>query len=199
MSLNFKLTTPFIDLGVRTFPFADPSILNPNNANPMLDGEFLELNSSYKLVRGAAAVSPLPSFAYFLEQGAYTAQGLGKGPVLMLHGYEAESMIFDTGGSYAYGKVCGGEDDYITNISGFAGNCYTLHATSNAGAGGTNIRHWINTYTRTPFDCWCYPFGDQDDPASWLDVSGMGNLRLILTQGGTGYVEQIVVQQAHPY
>jgi len=103
------------------------------------------------------------------------------------------------GGNYAHGKVCGGEDDYITNISGFATNCYTLHATSHAGAGGTDIRHWIDTYTRTPFDCYCYPFGDQDDPAAWLDVKAMGNLRLILTQGATGYMEQVVVQQAHPY
>lgn len=103
MSLNFKLTTPFIDLGVRTFPFTDPSILLPSNANPLVDGEFLELDASYKLVRGAAAVAAVPSFAYFLEQGAYTAQGLGKGPVLMLHGYEADTMIFDSGGSYAFG------------------------------------------------------------------------------------------------
>lgn len=103
MSLNFKLVTPFIDLGVRAFSFADPDILKPSNINPLVDGEFLELNANYKLVRGAAAVAPILSFAYFLEQGAYTAQGLGKGPVLMLHGYEADSMIFASGGSFAYG------------------------------------------------------------------------------------------------
>ena len=110
MSLNFKLVTPFIDLGVRAFPFADTGIVLPSNANPLLDGEFLELNSAYKLVRGAAGIAPLPSFAYFLEQGAYTAQGLGKGPILMLHGYEADTMIFGSGGSFAYGtKVAIGD------------------------------------------------------------------------------------------
>lgn len=60
--------------------------------------------------------------------------------------------------------------------------------------------------TRTPFDTFCYPFGDQDDPADWLQVAPMGNLRLILTHAldtykeQTGYgLTQIVCQQAHPY
>jgi hypothetical protein len=110
MSLNFKLVTPFIDLGVRAFPFADTGILLPSNANPLVDGEFLELNSSYKLVRGSGDPAAVLSFAYFLEQGAYTAQGLGKGPVLMLHGYEADTKIFNSGGSFAYGTpVCVGD------------------------------------------------------------------------------------------
>lgn len=103
------------------------------------------------------------------------------------------------GGQYPHGMGVGGEDDDIVGISGFANNIYTLHATTNAGASASNVHHWIDTKTRTPMDCYCYPFGAQDDPASWLDVKGMGNLRLILTQGTTGYTEQIVVQQAHPY
>ena len=60
--------------------------------------------------------------------------------------------------------------------------------------------------TRTPLDCFCYPFGDQSDPADWLQTAPMGNLRLILThaaedwEGVTGYgLTQIVTQQAHPY
>lgn len=103
------------------------------------------------------------------------------------------------GGQYAHGMAVGGEDDDIVGISGFANNIYTLHAITDAGSGDTDVRHWIDTKTRTPFDCYCYPFGDQNDPADWLDVSGMGNLRLILTQGSVGYLEEIVVQQAHPY
>ena len=103
------------------------------------------------------------------------------------------------GGQYPHGMICGGEQDRIVNVSGFANNIYTLHAITDAGAGATEVQHWIDTKTRTPFDCYCYPFGDQMVPESWLEVGRMGNLRLILTQGATGYTEQIVVQQAHPY
>lgn len=103
------------------------------------------------------------------------------------------------GGQYAHGMICGGEDIHITNVSGFANNIYTLEAETDAGAGATDVIHWIETTTRTPFDHYCYPFGDQQKPETWLDVGRMGNLRLILTQGSTGYTEEIVVQQAHPY
>ncbi len=60
--------------------------------------------------------------------------------------------------------------------------------------------------TRTPFDTFCYPFGDQDDPNDWLKVAPMGNLRLILThaietfESAIGYgTTEVYVQQAHPY
>jgi len=103
------------------------------------------------------------------------------------------------GGLWASGQISGNEDDHICDMSGFLNNTYTARLTSNAGVVGASIKHWVEVSTRTPFDCFCYPFGDQDDPASWLDVTKMGNLRLILTQGGAGYTEQTVVQQAHPY
>jgi len=102
-------------------------------------------------------------------------------------------------GEYAHGKVCGGEDDHIVGASGFASNVYTLHAVDNSGTTQEDVRHFWNAWGRTPLDTWCYPFGDQMDPNDWFDTAGVGNLRLILTQGDTGYTEQIVTQQAHPY
>lgn len=58
--------------------------------------------------------------------------------------------------------------------------------------------------TRTPFDTFCLPFGDQEKAADWLNVGAMGNLRLILTHGaspaaGNYHQTEIVCQQAHPY
>ncbi len=60
--------------------------------------------------------------------------------------------------------------------------------------------------TRTPLDTFCYPFGDQGDPADWLQTGPMGNLRLILThaieafESADGYgTTEVFVQQAHPY
>lgn len=109
---------------------------------------------------------------------------------------ETREHYFD---AYSFGQAVGGEDDDIVGISGFANNCYTLHAITDAGAGSSDVRHWVRGSGINPFSCLCYPFGDQDDPADWLSVRPMGNFRLILDQGAADYTVQIVTQQAHPY
>lgn len=103
------------------------------------------------------------------------------------------------GGTYAHGVAVAGEDDRIVGVRDWATNCFVCDIRDNGGTEKTDTIVWSMGMTRTPFDTYCYPFGDQSDPADWLDVSGMGNLRLILTQGAEDYTEQIVVQQAHPY
>jgi len=93
---NFKLVSEFITIGSRPFEFVDPTILNPYATNPIVMGEFLELDSaSYKMKRGTVNGATVPSFAYYAEQGAYDVQGLGKGPFLYMNWYEAETKIFD--------------------------------------------------------------------------------------------------------
>lgn len=103
------------------------------------------------------------------------------------------------GGTYAQGLLTCASDGAAVSVRGWADNCFYADIVDITGGATTDIEVWSECQTRTPFDCYCYPFGDQSDPADWLDVSGMGNLRLILTQGATGYTEQVVVQQAHPY
>lgn len=84
----------------RDFYMSDPTLLNPYNANPVLDGEWLELDSTYKLVRGssAGAATAKPSWQLFSERGRYDTQAIGKAPVLFIGGYEAETTICDTTG-----------------------------------------------------------------------------------------------------
>ncbi len=103
------------------------------------------------------------------------------------------------GGTYSHGDGIGAQAGIIQNLRGWANNCFYLDADTDAGSSNDNNQIWIETFTRTPFDCFCYPFGDQMVAEDWLNVSRIGNLRLILRQGGTGYTEQIIVQQAHPY
>lgn len=81
----------------RDFYLNDPTLLNPNNANPVVDGEFLELNASYKLVRGTGN-NLNPAFQLFAERGRYDTQAIGKAPVLFIGGFEAESAICDLTG-----------------------------------------------------------------------------------------------------
>lgn len=103
------------------------------------------------------------------------------------------------GGTYAHLKAVAGTDDTILALRGGASNCVQFLTEGAAGSARDDVEAWLDTWTRTPFDCYCYPFGDQDDAEDWLQVRDMGNLRLILTQGGTGQTIEVVVQQAHPY
>jgi len=110
------------------------------------------------------------------------------------------------GGNYAHGLVCAGEQDRIVSVDNWAGNCFHCNVTDNNNVEKDKTDRsqvWAMGMTRTPFDCYCYPYGDQEDPADWLDVGVMGNLRLILTHDLDEVEDwheiEIVCQQAHPY
>lgn len=81
----------------RDFAIANPALLNPNNANPLVDGEWLQLNSSYALARGADGSgiheAIVPSWQLFAERGRYDTQAIQKAPVLFMGGYEAECKV----------------------------------------------------------------------------------------------------------
>jgi len=95
MIVNFELVTDVQDLIRRDFTVADPTIVNPTNSNPLLDGEFVALNSSYQLVR--AGTGGL-GFAVFAERGRFDVQALGKTTVLFAKPYEADTRIFTAAG-----------------------------------------------------------------------------------------------------
>lgn len=111
------------------------------------------------------------------------------------------------GGNYAHGLLTAATQNRIVAVANWASNVFRIDLVDNT---DTEIEKtdraqiWSMGMTRTPFDCLCYPFGDQEDPADWLDVGVMGNLRLILTHGldpvaGEYADTEIVCQQAHPY
>lgn len=91
---NFRLHTPVEKLERRDFPVADPSILNPNGANPLLAGEFMELDATTptKVVRAGGLKL---SWAVFAERGRSDVQALRKVPLLYMGAYEADTLIMD--------------------------------------------------------------------------------------------------------
>jgi len=93
--VNFELVTEVQSLLRRDFPMADKSLLNPNNANPLIDGEFVEVNSAYQLVR---AGNQKNAWAVFAERGRYDVQSIGKVPVLFAGSYEADTRVFTAAG-----------------------------------------------------------------------------------------------------
>lgn len=100
--LNFELlseATPIIrrPFEVATVDAGGVSIVNPNSQNPLLLGEFLELDTTYRGVRGTGTTTA-PSFAVFGERGRTDMQALTKAPLLYIGGYEAQTKVMDATG-----------------------------------------------------------------------------------------------------
>lgn len=97
----FELITEIQVCIRRDFPLADSTLLNPVGANPLVEGEWLELNSSYQLARGAAGSGVHECvnacvFPVHTERGRYDTQALGKATVIYLGMYEAETLVHGT-------------------------------------------------------------------------------------------------------
>jgi len=94
---NFRLHSPVEKVERRDFPVADRSILNPNGSNPLLDGEFMELDATTpsKVIRAGGAKL---SWAVFAERGRSDTQAIGKVPLLYMGAYEADTLIMSAAG-----------------------------------------------------------------------------------------------------
>lgn len=102
MVVNFELVTEVQSLLRRDFPVADRTLVDPTNANPLMDGEFMNLNASYQLIRGA---NQSLGFALFAEKGRFDVQAIGKVTVLMGGTYEADTRVFTSAGLVLGGKL----------------------------------------------------------------------------------------------
>lgn len=109
---NFVLISELQTLNRRDFPLSTTDVANlgPLSANPILDGEWLELESvsAYNLRRGGAAgantglggtkEAVVPSWPVHTELGRYDTQAIQKTNVLFMGMYEAETLIVDSTG-----------------------------------------------------------------------------------------------------
>ena len=73
-------------------------IINPNSANPLILGEFLELNTAYQMIRGTVNPAAVPSYCVFGERGRTDMQALGKAPILFMGTYEAQTKVMNPAG-----------------------------------------------------------------------------------------------------
>lgn len=95
MIVNFELVTDVQDLIRRDFTVGPNTPVDPFNVNPLLDGEWVALNSAYQVVRAATGVL---GFAVFAERGRFDVQAIGKTTVLFAKPYEADTRIFTAAG-----------------------------------------------------------------------------------------------------
>jgi len=99
---NVRLLSPLMDVDRRNFTYGTAAELNPNDTNPLIDGEWLELNSSYQLDRGSGTPATVPSFMVLTERGRYDTQALGQVTVAYMGMFEAKTRVF-TSASIALG------------------------------------------------------------------------------------------------
>ena len=105
--VNFEPVSDVLPVQRRDFPLADKTLSDPLNAVALVDGEWMTLNTSYQIVRGAAiatlATAGAPGraavrcFPLFAERGRYDVRAMseGKMPVLFRGDYEFDTRVFD--------------------------------------------------------------------------------------------------------
>ena len=101
---NFRPHGDILPVVRRDFPLADKTLASPDNPVSLYDGEWMTLNSAYKLVRGAVVAAPgnVPAatalcFPLWAENGRYDIQAMAdrKPPLLWENHWEFETRIFD--------------------------------------------------------------------------------------------------------
>ncbi len=119
--INFELISDAIPVVRRDFSLADRTLIDPGNANVLIDGEWAAVNDSNKLVRAADIGTAgskakngskrIRSYPLWMERGRTDVQAIGKGVVLYGGWFEADTRIFDaaaksTGGTgYTYPAI----------------------------------------------------------------------------------------------
>lgn len=105
--INFEPVTDILPVQRRDFPLADKTLANPLNAVALVDGEWLTLDTSYKIVRaadittlgtaGAGGRATVKSFPLFAEKGRYDVRAMSevKMPILFRGEYEFDTRVFD--------------------------------------------------------------------------------------------------------
>lgn len=81
----------------------DPTILMPTSTNPLVDGEWLELDASLKLKRGTSMVANNESttflcFPSWSETGRFEVQSIQKVPVIRWSYFEARTAVINNTG-----------------------------------------------------------------------------------------------------
>ena len=105
--VNFEPVSTILQTQLRDFPLNDPTLAQPLNAVALVDGEWMTVNSSYKLIRGANVahlgsansdgVATTMCFPLFAERGRYDVQAIAgtKMPVIFRGEWEFDTRIFD--------------------------------------------------------------------------------------------------------
>lgn len=94
---KFEIIQPTLDRLMRKpLEVADLGLLNPTGTSPvpLIDGEIVQVNSSYKWARGTDAAKP--GFFCIEDRGDYGVQASRKLSAVLGPTFEADTVVFDT-------------------------------------------------------------------------------------------------------
>lgn len=102
--VNFELLSDMMAIQRRDVPLADKDLANPLNALALVDGEWMAIDDTHKLIRaadlaqanGTVAASFVP-YVLWAERGRYDVQSnVGfKAPIIKLGYFEADTRVYD--------------------------------------------------------------------------------------------------------
>jgi hypothetical protein len=93
---NLTLISEVTPLMRRDFTLTDTTLLNPVAANPLVDGEWLEMDSASYTVKRGTGEAASNSWPVFSLRGQYDTQAIGKACLLYAGAFEAETSIVNT-------------------------------------------------------------------------------------------------------
>lgn len=100
--VNFEPVTDIMVVHRRDFPLEDKTLADPLNAVALVDGEWMTLNTNYKIVRASTIgalgnEATLRSFPLFAERGRYDVRAVAdvRMPVLFRGEYEFDTRVYN--------------------------------------------------------------------------------------------------------
>jgi hypothetical protein len=89
------LITPVNDVFRRDVELVDPTLLDPNEADSIIQGEWLKYDGSAGKAIRHSTTTERGAMQVFTPKGDLSGQAIGKTAVLQLHEYEAETTVFE--------------------------------------------------------------------------------------------------------
>lgn len=112
--VNFEPISDVLPIQRKDLSLADKSLAEPNNAQALIDGEWMTIDGSYKWARAAAIGTPgtaatVRSFPVFFEKGRSDRLGMAerKTTCLFRGEYEFDTRVYDASATVGSGAPIG--------------------------------------------------------------------------------------------
>lgn len=153
--VNFEPVRDVLPVQRADFPLADGDLADPLNAVALVDGEWMSLNASYKIVRASTVATPgneagSRSYPLWAERGRYDVQAMAerKMPILWIGAWEFNTRIFDASAVIGSGAAITVVDQPLKVVTITIGSRNYTGLVGHGGSGDSSIV--VGYVTRLP-------------------------------------------------
>lgn len=152
--VNFEPVSDILATQRRDFGLADKTLSDPLNAVALVDGEWMVIDSAYKLVRASVIGTPgnlasQHSYPLIAERGRYDVRAMSgaKMPIVFMGDFECDTRIFDATAALGSGAAITvvGQPLKVATITIGSRNYTGL-----VGVGGSDTDPVVGRVTRLP-------------------------------------------------